>query len=301
MLRSVSIDGKVHRSVIRQDELYSGIFTIILHLCIIIYTILNLYKEMERWKLVKTTILQRLAIIVKSVYVTLRITFAVLFMEYRETYDREYGDDLLRWWSSRLLKAVNATYEVLNPYNVIFKPKTPYIIMSNHSSHYDIPLVFMALPGSIRMLTKKELFKVPIWGRGMKAGEFISIDRHNITQAIEDLKKARAKMEDGVVLWIAPEGTRSRTGRLGSFKKGGFVLAIETGATIIPVGIVGSEKILPPGTWDFNLNQHVRVNIGEPIDASKYTLENKDSLINDVREQIAALSGEWTGSWANSL
>jgi 1-acyl-sn-glycerol-3-phosphate acyltransferase len=164
--------------------------------------------------------------------------------------------------------------------------------MSNHRSHYDITLTILSLPASIRMLTKKELFKIPLWGRGMAAGEFISIDRNNIEQAKQDLKKAREKMEDGIVLWIAPEGTRSRTGRMGPFKKGGFILAIEAGAQIIPVGIRGSEKVLQPKTWEFFLDQKVDVHIGKPIDASVYTMENKDELIEAVRREISVLCGE---------
>ena len=242
----------------------------------------------------KASLFQKLWIIVQSVYVTLKITVIVLYKVYRGTYEREYGDTTLlrRMWSSRLLKAVKATYEVSNPYNVKFTPGRPYIIMSNHRSHYDIPLIFMSLPGTIRMLTKKELFKVPLWGRGMKAGEFISIARHNLEEAIKDLDKARAKMESGVILWVAPEGTRSRTGKLGPFKKGGFMLAIQIGATIIPVGIKGSEKILSPDTWDFYIGQHVDVNIGSPIEASKYTSETRDQLMKDVRNSIAYLADE---------
>jgi 1-acyl-sn-glycerol-3-phosphate acyltransferase len=142
------------------------------------------------------------------------------------------------------------------------------------------------------MLTKKELFKVPLWGKGMTAGEFIAIDRHDFEQAKKDLAVARAKMEDGVVLWIAPEGTRSQTGRMGSFKKGGFVMAIESGATIIPVGIQGSENVLLPKTLDFFLDQEVRIEIGAPIEASAYTLERKDELMKEVHASIARLCGE---------
>ena len=106
------------------------------------------------------------------------------------------------------------------------------------------------------------------------------------------MKKAREKMEDGIVLWISPEGTRSRTGRMGTFKKGGFILAIDAGAQLIPVGIRGSEKVLPAKTWDFFLDQKVEVHIGKPIDASAYTAEHKDELIEAVRREISILCGE---------
>ena len=99
-------------------------------------------------------------------------------------------------------------------------------------------------------------------------------------------------MESGIVLWIAPEGTRSRTGRMGPLKKGGFIMAIESGATIIPVGIQGSETVLKPKTWEFFLRQKVAITIGSPIEASAYTMEQKDQLLEDVRESIARLCGE---------
>jgi 1-acyl-sn-glycerol-3-phosphate acyltransferase len=237
--------------------------------------------------------LQKLRIMIVTIYATLRITFIVLYrVNLTGGYPRWYGDKWLRWWAGKLTGAVRIDYTVIDPYGVRIEPGKRYIIMGNHRSHYDIPLMVLCLPGSIRMLTKKELFKVPIWGRGLKAGEFMTIDRSDLEQAKEDLAAARAKMESGVVLWIAPEGTRSRTGRMGPFKKGGFIMAIESGATIIPVGVQGSEKVLPPKTLDFVLDQKVTITIGAPIEASRYTLEEKDGLIDEVRDSIAHLCGE---------
>ena len=241
----------------------------------------------------KASLPRKILIMLVSLYVTLRITVIVLYWTYIKCgYPRKDGDGLLHWWSNGLVNAVRIKKKVFDPFNIRIEPGKRYIIMSNHRSHYDIPLMILSLPASIRMLTKKELFRIPLWGRGMAAGEFISIDRHNIEQAKHDLKKAREKMEDGIVLWIAPEGTRSRTGRMGPYKKGGFILAIEAGAQIIPVGIRGSEKVLPPKTWEFFLDQKVDIHIGKPIDTAAYTLENKDELIEAVRREIRILCGE---------
>lgn len=235
-------------------------------------------------------------IMAASGYATLRISLLALFAGYiRRTKGmafRRYCDGLFRWWASKVLNLVRVRYTINDPYAVRIEPNKRYIVMSNHRSHYDIPLIAMSFPYSIRMLTKKELFKVPVWGPAMRVSEFVAIDRKNLEQAKKDLVQARAAMESGIVLWIAPEGTRSRTGRLGPFKKGGFITAIESGATIIPVGIQGSEKILPPKTWNFFLDQKVTVRIGNPIDASRYSLEQKDQLLEDVRHAIAQLCGE---------
>lgn len=180
-----------------------------------------------------------------------------------------------------LLRLVKAHYTVVAPHGISFKEGHPYIIMSNHASHYDIPLIFVAFKNhSVRMLAKRELFKVPIWGKAMLTSEFLSIDRDNRQQALQDLQIAKEKMQSGIILWIAPEGTRSRTGKLGPFKKGGFKLAMQTGATIIPVAIVGSAKILPPKTLQFNFNAQVAVHIAPPIEAANY--QDLATLMQDV-------------------
>lgn len=241
----------------------------------------------------RATMLQKLRIYIVIIYATLWISFIVIYrVNFTGGYPRWFGDKWLRWWAAKLVDAVRIDCTVNDPHGFKVEPGKRYIIMGNHRSHYDIPLMVLSLPGSIRMLTKKELFKVPIWGRGLRAGEFMTIDRSDIEQAKKDLAAARAKMEDGVVLWIAPEGTRSRTGRMGEFKKGGFVMAIESGATIIPVGILGSEKVLPPKTLDLVFDQKVTINIGSPIEASDYDLERKEDLMQEVRRSIAQLCGE---------
>jgi 1-acyl-sn-glycerol-3-phosphate acyltransferase len=166
----------------------------------------------------------------------------------------------------------------------------PTILMSNHQSLYDIPLVFVALPGSIRMLTKKELFRVPIWGRALAAGEFVSIDRRNHKQALRDLADARRKMEDGIVLWVAPEGTRTRDGYLGPFKKGAFMLALETGARIIPIGIRGATDALLPDSFHARLGCTAEVRLGAPIDAATYSVDSRADLMREVETRICELA-----------
>jgi 1-acyl-sn-glycerol-3-phosphate acyltransferase len=241
----------------------------------------------------RANVLQKLRIMMVTVYATLRITLIVLYrVNMRGGYPRWYGDKWLKWWADKLVGAVKINHTVFDPHGLNIEPGKRYIIMSNHRSHYDIPLMTLCIPGSIRMLTKKEFFKVPLWGRGLKAGEFISIDRSDLEQAKKDLAEARAKMESGIVLWISPEGTRSRTGRLGPFKKGGFIMAIESGATIIPVGIQGTEKVLRPKTTQIFLDQDVRIEIGSPIEASGYTIDQKEALMEDVQRSIARLCCE---------
>ena len=132
-------------------------------------------------------------------------------------------------------------------------------------------------------------------GKGMSAAEFPFIDRKNRNQSLKDLQHVRKLMESGIVIWIFPEGTRSRDGKLAAFKKGAFITAIEAKATIIPVGIRGACNILPARTMQFNLNQQAEIHVGQPIDASQYTPETRGELISRVHQSIYELTGEEEG------
>jgi len=115
------------------------------------------------------------------------------------------------------------------------------------------------------MLGKKELFQIPVWGRALRAAEFIEVDRSNHVRAIQSIERAARLVRDGVSIYLAPEGTRSRDGRIGKLKKGGFHLAIETQAPIVPVAIRGTIDILPRGSRVARTGQAVAITIGAPI------------------------------------
>lgn len=236
------------------------------------------------------TVLKARWVLLKIVFFTLAISIATLIDTALGRYKREQGDLRLRWWAKKLLDQVQLNYTVENTSDFNFEAGKPYIIMCNHSCLYDIPLIFLSLAGSIRMVAKKELFQIPIWGRGLQVAEFISIDRRNLKQSLKDLAYAKKMMQSGIIIWMAPEGTRSKDGRLLPFKKGGFKLAIETGATILPVGIIGAQNVLPPGTWHVKYNQQVSVHIGQGIDASRYDKKSIRKLMADVEHQIRSLS-----------
>lgn len=206
--------------------------------------------------------------------------------------DRERVDRRLQWWARKVLRFIDLDYQVINRDNMKIEQGKPYIIMCNHSSLYDIPLSLATLPGSIRMMAKRELFRVPLWGWAMKAVGFVSIDRRNKLQAIKDIKTARKTLESGIVLWISPEGTRSKNGKILPFKKGCFRLALDMGATIIPVGIRGIDEVLPAGSLKLHKGKRVEVHVGEGVDASKYNTSTREELIKTVEAKIYALAGQ---------
>lgn len=202
---------------------------------------------------------------------------------------RQHINHYARVWSGKLLKTLKVEVKVNNPTHQTFDEQKPYIIMSNHTSLYDIPIIFTSISGTVRMLAKRELTKIPIFGNALKNSEFPLIDRKNRRQAIKDLKHARDLMQSGILLWVAPEGTRSKTGELLPFKKGGFITAIQAKATIIPIGIKGASELLPKNSWKFHLQQKIQVNIGQPIDASVFKQDDKEQLMQQVREEILKL------------
>ncbi len=124
-------------------------------------------------------------ILLKSLGITLWFSLVSIYQS--RFGSREDINHSMRQWSRALLKTVQVRYTIHNPNVLQPLPNHSYIIMSNHASLYDIPLIFVAFPGSIRMIAKKELFRVPVWGHAMKAAEFLSIDRKNSKQALEDL------------------------------------------------------------------------------------------------------------------
>lgn len=211
----------------------------------------------------------------------------------RGSISRQWCDTELQRWSKRMLALLDIRCKVINPHNVIIPKQRATILMCNHASLFDIPLSLQAFPqASMRMLAKKELSYIPIMGGGMVAAEFPFIDRKNRRQALQDLNKVKQLLESGIVMWIAPEGTRSATGALGPFKKGGFITAINTHAIIIPMGIRGASQILPARSHHFRLHQRAELHIGQPIDTSEFSMETKDDLINRVHQSMQALLGE---------
>lgn len=207
--------------------------------------------------------------------------------------DRTAIDRYLQQWAKSIVKVLKIALTIHNPHQIQLKNDQAYIIMCNHSSLYDIPLSFLAFTGqSLRMIAKKELFKIPIFGQAMRFAHFPAIDRKNRQQAQQDLAYAKQLLHNGYRIWIAPEGTRSRTGHLLPLKKGGFTMAIETQATILPIYIQGAHCLLPAKTWSFHLKQPVHIHICEPINTTNYTLDQRDQLMQGVQNQWLQLEAK---------
>lgn len=167
-----------------------------------------------------------------------------------------------------------------------------YIFMANHQSNIDIPvLVQSLLEFQLRWIAKKELLNVPVFGWAMRAGKHVAVDRADSAGALQSLEEARALVAAGVSIVVFPEGTRSRDGRLLPFKKGGFLLAVQTGADIVPVTILGSGTVLPSGEWRLRRGS-IAVFVDPPIAVGGYRPGKLKPLADQVRQQIAARINE---------
>jgi len=166
-------------------------------------------------------------------------------------------------------------------------PGRSAVYMSNHQSNFDIPVYFGGLPVQFRWVAKAELFKIPIFGQGMRGAGYISIDRSDTRSAIRSLNRAAENIREGTSVLFFPEGTRSKDGSLRSFKKGGFIMAVEAGVPIIPMAVTGTFKVMPKGAK--LIRRHpVQVHVLPPINAGDYTRKQLDQLMDDVRDAIAA-------------
>ena len=199
---------------------------------------------------------------------------------------REVCDRRLDEWARNAVRLADARLEVRGLEHV--SGERAHLLMSNHQSAYDIFTLFVAFPHSMRMVAKKEMFRLPIMGKGMLAAGFVSLDRSDHRKAIATLERAKEVMASGINIWIAPEGTRSNDGALLPFKKGGFVIALQTGIPILPVTIDGTRDVLPAKDFRVRKGQRVRITFHPPIDPTHFGPDGRDTLMGAVRDAIGS-------------
>ncbi len=165
------------------------------------------------------------------------------------------------------------------------KPGQNYIFMANHVSNLDPPILIPSIPGRCSVLVKKELFRTPILGTGMRQADLVPVDRRDREAAIESVRGAIEVLKKGLHMVIYPEGTRSSDGRLLPFKKGPFHLAMDSGVPIVPVTMLGTFESWPKTRFALHPGTATVV-FHPPIDPREYA--DRDSLMEAVREAVAS-------------
>jgi 1-acyl-sn-glycerol-3-phosphate acyltransferase len=164
----------------------------------------------------------------------------------------------------------------------------------NHTSNVEPPIIFEALHPifpRLRVLYKAELRKLPILVRAWDLAGFVPLERSNRDQSLPAIDRAAEAIREGNSFLIFPEGTRSRSGQLLPFKKGGFIMAIKGGAPVVPVAITGAREAMKKGSFVIQ-PVTVRVRFGQPVETAGMTLEDRDILASLVRDKVEALLSE---------
>ena len=194
---------------------------------------------------------------------------------------------IVRTWSKSILLFSRIKFEIEGYANL--NPKSHYFFAANHTSAFDIPIVFAAVPFQMVAISKIELKHIPIFGWAMQAGGHIFVDRRNHHRAMDSMEKAKKSMSKNPrSVIIFPEGTRSKDGKILPFKKGGLVLAISLDMPIIPIGIIGTRTLVKDKFSSISKNT-VKLVLGEPIETKNLTYDDRNDLSINLRQEVVRL------------
>lgn len=212
---------------------------------------------------------------------------------------RLFDRDPVRYSTGRLFRRLGSAISRINPNWKItiegdegIDDRNPYIIVCNHLSNADIPLI-SNLPWEMKWIAKKELFEVPVLGWMMRMAQDISVDRSASNKRIGVFKKCSFYLINNCSVMFFPEGTRSRDGRMKQFSPGAFDLAIKKNIPILPLVIDGTQDCLPKKTWVFTTEAHVNLRVMDPISTEKLGKADSLELMKRVRGDMLAQLSEW--------
>jgi len=186
-------------------------------------------------------------------------------------------------WARCLLSIIGVDLRVMGAEKI--NPNQSYIFIANHSSLLDIPVLQSALDNDFRIIYKKELEKIPIFGYGLKKSPYIAVVRDDPRESMTSIENAINTIKQGASVLIFPEGTRSPDGELQEFKRGAFLLASRSQKTIVPIAIIGTNKLLPSKKFDIRKGK-VSLIIGEPIQNEIKSRSDEKELMAKVHSII---------------
>ncbi len=190
-------------------------------------------------------------------------------------------------WSAVLLRAAGVTVTSAGLGRV--DPRRSQIVVSNHQSWFDVLALFATFPTTLRFVAKEELRSVPVFGKAFLRCGHLSIDRRKRHRAVESLQRAARRLREHTLhVVMFAEGTRSPTGELQPFKKGAFVLALETRTPVLPVAVVGSRAVMRKHSYAIRPGS-IEVRIGEPIEVDGLAMSDRNALRDRARRAVADL------------
>ena len=227
-----------------------------------------------------------------AVVVTIPLALATLLVAAIRSNARAI-DGITRLWARLILSGAGIDLRAERTETIDRKQR--YIIVANHSSYFDIPCIFAAIPQPIRFMAKISLFKIPIFGWAIGRAGFIPIDRKNRRTAVKSFELAVERIRKGNTVVVFPEEGRSRQRTMRDFQRGGFLLALRSGLPILPVAIVGTYDVFSANAKRVTPGP-VTVRVGTPIPTDGLTVREKDRLLRESREQILSMLGMRDGA-----
>ena len=192
-------------------------------------------------------------------------------------------DGIMRLWARTIVNAAGIDLHTAGL--DIIDPAKRYILVPNHYSYLDIPIIIAAVPQPIRFMAKVSLFKIPIFGWSLARAGFIPIDRKNRRTAVKSFDLAAERIRKGNTIVIFPEEGRSRHREMRPWQRGAFLLALKSEKTLIPMAIDSTFDVWPPNVWRIKPGR-VTLKVGTPIETAGLTLRDKDRLLNEARDQV---------------
>lgn len=202
--------------------------------------------------------------------------------------------DPVRYATGRLFRDLGVVLTKVNPFwkvqvsgvEKVTNPRNPYVVVSNHQSMADIPII-SHLPWEMKWMAKKELFSTPFVGWEMRLAGDIPVNRENPRDAVKSLRMARSYLDQACSVMVFPEGTRSVDGKVKSFHDGAFRLAVDAGVPVLPVVVEGTHDCLPKKTWKFGKATGIRIDVLDPVETAEMTRSDVASLRETVRHRIS--------------
>lgn len=222
------------------------------------------------------SIIKLILVVIITVYYAFKEIFIHLF--HLRVDNRVYVN-----WSKWLNRIIGIKVEVSGLENI--KENESYIFVCNHSSLLDIPVLFGTLPGDVRIIYKKELEKIPIFGYALRKSNLIGIERKDPRKSMKSLEEAIETIRAGASVIIFPEGTRESGKEVDTFKRGGFLIAEKALVPIIPIAMVGTYDLLPKGKFNLQSGK-VKLSIMEPIGTKTMSVNDIKGLRDVIRTQI---------------
>lgn len=192
----------------------------------------------------------------------------------------------------KAISRINPNWEVAISGRTDVDDRRPYVIVCNHLSQADIPVI-SNLPWDMKWVAKKELFEVPVVGWLMRLAGDIKVDRRAVNRKEATFEQARFYLNNRCSVMFFPEGTRSRNGNLNAFTKGAFELAVKEQVPVLPLVVDGTQNTLPKKSWKFGVAKHIKLRILDPVSTEGLERNDVTPLSREVRAKILQQLAEW--------